>query len=285
MKKTLLIGLAAVALGSMTACSNILEEEGTISASAKTGSLVVALEADGGVDVTTKAGESVAIPDDLLDNMKVKATLSGSSPEQIVELTGEIQSDKYVYTHTDKIKSGAYKVTATYDKTDGEVLCWDSPIFYGETNVTVKTGDTPTEGSITATLQNSQIVLDETSYDTFDDKATIDELYVHEGITPPSDGNKKFSLLPAETKTLYVKNDVSDLYLHIKGTLTSGSHAFEKSIKIGDANFETESAKKYKLKCAWSEGQGSMKITITIDGNISEVELPEVNVDPYAPQN
>lgn len=281
MKKTLLIGLAAVALGSMTACSNILEEEGTISASAKTGSLVVALEADGGVDVTTKASESVAIPTDLLEDMEVKATLSGSSPEQFVELTGEKLNNKYVYTHENKIKSGAYKVTATYDKTNDEKLCWDSPIFYGETNVIVKTGETPTEGSITATLQNSQIVLDETSYNTFDDKATISELYVHNGSTVPSEADEKFSLLSTETRTLYVKKNVSDLYLHIKGILTSGSHAFEKSIKIGDANFKTESAKKYKLKCAWSEGQGSMKITITIDGTISESDPIIVEVDPY----
>jgi hypothetical protein len=206
MKKTLLIGLAAVALGSMTACSNILEEEGVISPSAKTGSLVVALEADGGVDVTTKASESVAIPTDLLEDMEVKATLSGSSPEQFVELTGEKLNNKYVYTHENKIKSGAYKVTATYDKTNDEKLCWDSPIFYGETNVIVKTGETPTEGSITATLQNSQIVLDETSYNTFDDKATISELYVHNGSTVPSEADEKFSLL--ETRTLYVKKGV-----------------------------------------------------------------------------
>ena len=54
MKKTLLIGLAAVALGSMTACSNILEEEGIVSPSAKTGTLTIALETDGSLDVATK---------------------------------------------------------------------------------------------------------------------------------------------------------------------------------------------------------------------------------------
>ena len=52
MKKTLLIGLAAVALGSMTACSNILEEEGVISATTDT--LSVGLDADATVNIVTK---------------------------------------------------------------------------------------------------------------------------------------------------------------------------------------------------------------------------------------
>ena len=52
MKKSLLIGLAAVTLGCMTACSNILEEEGTISA--KTGKLIISLETDDAVNIVTK---------------------------------------------------------------------------------------------------------------------------------------------------------------------------------------------------------------------------------------
>ena len=74
MKKTLLIGLAAVALGSMTACSNILEEEGTISASAKTGDLTIGVEADGSVNVTTKSSEEDLTLEyaSLLENFKVE---------------------------------------------------------------------------------------------------------------------------------------------------------------------------------------------------------------------
>ena len=57
MKKTLLIGLAAVTLGSMTACSNILEEEGTIKAP-KMGELTVSV--NDSKDVSTKTEDACA---------------------------------------------------------------------------------------------------------------------------------------------------------------------------------------------------------------------------------
>lgn len=57
MKKILLLGIAALAFGGLTSCSNIMEESGiNPTAKAKTGELSIALEADASVSVTTKAG-------------------------------------------------------------------------------------------------------------------------------------------------------------------------------------------------------------------------------------
>ena len=89
MKKTfLLLGIVAMALGNMTSCSNILEEEGTIPASAKTGTLTVALEADNSVNVTTKADENTyTIPSSLynVENFTVKVTKEDNDTSTDVE--------------------------------------------------------------------------------------------------------------------------------------------------------------------------------------------------------
>lgn len=291
MKKTiLLLGIVAMALGNMTSCSNILEEEGTIPASAKTGTLTVALEADNGIDVSTKA-EAVAVPNDLTSEMQVTATKTeGESTETINLQYKETSSSSYIYSST--LAPGTYSVTALYDETNDAVLIWDSPIFKGTTtnNVTVEKGK-EAEATINATLQNSQIVVDNSAYTEFCKLATVTELYVYKGTTvPTTDGDNEYSLLSNNaletSKTLYVAAGQSDVYIKIKGQLTSGGQAFEveKSIcSSGDEN-KTEAAKKYTVKYSLSTENGSMKITININGNITE-EVINVNVNPYEEDN
>lgn len=287
MKKTiLLLGIVAMALGNMTSCSNILEEEGTIPASAKTGTLTVALEADNGIDVSTKA-DAVTVPSDLTSEMKVTATKTGESTETISLQYKEKSSDSYIYSST--LASGSYSVTASYDQTEDAVLIWDSPIFKGTTtNVTVKKGE-EANATIEATLQNSQIVVDNSTYTEFCKLATVSELYVYNGTTVPTTNEGKYSLLNNNgleiSKTLYVAAGQSDVYIYIKGTLTSGGQAFDVTKKIcsGEEN-KTEAAKKYTVKYSLSTENGSMKITININGNITEEEI-KVDVNPYEEDN
>ncbi|MBQ8531385.1 MAG: DUF4493 domain-containing protein [Parabacteroides sp.] len=287
MKKTfLLLGIVAMALGNMTSCSNILEEEGTIPASAKTGTLTVALEADNGIDVSTKT-DVVTVPSDLTSKMKVTATKTGESTEITSLQYKEISSSSYIYSST--LAPGSYSVTALYDETNNAVLIWDSPIFKGTTtsDVTVEKGK-EAEATIEATLQNSQIVVDNSAYTEFCQLATVSELYVYNGTTVPTTEEGKYSLLnnnALETKTLYVAAGQSDVYINIKGQLSSGGQTFEveKSICSGDEE-KTEAAKKYTVKYSLSTENGSMKITININGYITVKEI-KVDVNPYEEDN
>lgn len=291
MKKTfLLLGIVAMALGNMTSCSNILEEEGTIPASAKTGTLTVALEADNGIDVSTKADE-VAVPSDLTSKMKVTATKTGGESTETISLQYEsTSSSSYIYSST--LAPGSYSVTALYDETDGAVLSWNSPIFKGTTtnNVTVEKGK-EAEATIGATLQNSQIVVDNSAYTEFCQFATVSELYVYNETTVPTTDREIYSLLSNNaletSKTLYVAAGQSNVNIYIKGQLTSGGQTFEvkKSISSGsESERKTEAAKKYTVKYSLSTENGSMKITININDNITE-EVIDVEVNPYEEDN
>ena len=292
MKKTfLLLGIVAMALGNMTSCSNILEEEGTIPASAKTGTLTVALATDNGIDVSTKA-DGVAVPSDLTSKMKVTATKTGN--ESSTETTTfnlsykETSNNSYIYSST--LTAGTYSIEALYDQTENAVLIWDSPIFKGTTtsNVTVEKGK-EAEATIEATLQNSQIVVDNSTYTEFCSLATVSELYVYNGTTSSTTDEGKYSLLNKNaletSKTLYVAAGQSDVHINIKGQLTSGGQTFEvkKPIYSGSEN-KTEAAKKYTVKYSLSTENGSMKITININGNITEEEIG-VEVNPYEEDN
>ena len=59
MKATILSGLIAVALGGLTSCSNILEENGVINNVAESGmgELRINLTTDASLNVSTKGGE------------------------------------------------------------------------------------------------------------------------------------------------------------------------------------------------------------------------------------
>lgn len=287
MKKTfLLLGIVAMALGNMTSCSNILEEEGTIPASAKTGTLTVALEADNGIDVSTKA-DGVTVPSDLTSKMKVTATKTGESTETTSLQYKEISSSSYIYSST--LAPGSYSVTALYDETNNAVLIWDSPIFKGTTTSDVTVDKRKeAEATIEATLQNSQIVVDNSTYTEFCNLATVSELYVYNGTTTPTTDEGKYSLLNNNvletSKTLYVAAGQSDVYIYIKGQLTNGGQTFEVRKQICSGNeSKTEAAKKYTVKYSLSTN-GSMKITININDNITEEEI-KVDVNPYEEDN
>lgn len=284
MKKTLLIGLAAVALGGMTACSNILEEEGVISPSAKTGLLTIALEADGSVDVATKA--TVSTPTDLSSKMKVTATkVENGNTSATVDISYKsVSGDSYIYSSY--LNPGEYSVAAKYDEMGNAVLEWNTPIFEGTTNqhITVSKGKEAT-GTIEAKLQNSQIVIDNTTFSEFCEYANIEKLYVYQGATQPTSDGNKFSMIETNgslvSDILYVKKEQSNIYIYIKGTLKSGSQPFEVTKLIGHNETEkTEAAIKYIVKYILSADKGSMKITVSINGNVTEQPI-EVPVNPY----
>ena len=81
MKAKLVAGLVAIALGGFTSCGNILEENGVINNVAQngTGELRINLVADGSLNVTTKATESISTEGIDTQNFEVTATPSKGS--------------------------------------------------------------------------------------------------------------------------------------------------------------------------------------------------------------
>ncbi len=275
MKKSLLIGLAAVALGSMTACSNILEEEGVISPSAKTGLLTIALEADGSVDVATKAnGDVVENAATLTDEQKTQFIITATNIAN-TSSTSTISFNSTENVYRSAIPAGTYSVKAKYDKMNDKVLAWDAPIFEGNSsaNITVEKGR-QAEATIDVTLQNSQIVLDQTTFEEFEDLVNVTELYVYD----TNNSTEKYSLIDSQNadKVLYVKKDQSNVKIVVKGTLDGGTQINYEAVIANT----TEAAQRYVVKYSLSTENGQMKISININGNVTikEVEIP---VNPY----
>ena len=261
MKKTfLLLGIVAMALGNMTSCSNILEEEGTIPASAKTGTLTVALEADNSVNVTTKADENTyTIPSSLynVENFTVKVT---------------------------KEDNGSYKLVA-YNKEKSAVkdFEWDAPYFSGTGTTTLKKNATATL-SAECKLQNSIIGID------FGDLLATDDDIEVVSLTAKADNVTDFEIykdgavvdnMDLSTKMVYAKAGIgAKLVLVVKSTKLNKEKTIETEIKGVDET--TNSAeKKYSVQYSFVEdGDGVLSIQISVNGTITVVTIP-VSVDPY----
>ena len=286
MKKTfLLLGIVAMALGNMTSCSNILEEEGTIPASAKTGTLTVALEADNSVNVTTKADENTyTIPSSLynVENFTVKVTKEDNGTSTTVEsLSGTYSSIK---DKSETVAAGFYKLVA-YNKEESAVkdFEWDAPYFSGTGTTTLKKNATATL-SAECKLQNSIIGID------FGDLLATDDDIEVVSLTAKADNVTDFEIykdgavvdnMDLSTKMVYAKAGIgAKLVLVVKSTKLNKEKTIETEIKGADET--TNSAeKKYSVQYSFVEdGDGVLSIQISVNVNITVVTNP-VSVDPY----
>ena len=291
MKKTLLIGLAAVALGSMTACSNILEEEGVISA--QTGTLTIGVEADGRVDVTTKATEEDLsnVYESLKDNFFVKLT-----PPAGTSISEELTTGNLTYLN---VKNKSYKLpaktgytlTATYGTMDNKSFAWDNPVFGGTSSIEV-VANRLTQGSVNCTLTNSIIDVNVGDLNTDSDNGNgviITSLYAIVG----DDETTKFYLIgdnnveegkSLTSNVLYVAANV-DAKLIMEGKLESDASKTFKTTAVeiqAEGTSVTTEKTKYKVKYALSNANGQLQLLVSIDGKVNVVNINET-VDPYAP--
>ena len=94
MKKSLLLGLAALVFGGLTSCNNILEGE-IKTANSDTGVLSLSLEQDNSINVITKAGtfdgSKVSLSESEIDDFDVTVTKGETT---IAELTGKYSTVK-----------------------------------------------------------------------------------------------------------------------------------------------------------------------------------------------
>lgn len=285
MKKTFLLGLTAFALFFLPSCSNILEDSGNSLATAKTGKLSLALEADAFVSVTTKAtsSTSVAISNDVKNNLVITGT-KGGSPITLGK------SSDFADGATRAVPAGTYtELSATYSQMIGD-LQFDSPMLTGKTTeiVTVTPNAAAAKASITATLTNSVITIDPATFAELQKMATITKLYVYTGTAAdPTKENPEYSLLSAvntlETgKTLFVKPGLSNVYIRIEGKLIADeTKTFATSSPIKEKDGTTTTAKKnYNVKYSLSNTQGTLTLSINVNGTVEIVEIP-VEVNPY----
>ncbi|WP_455635742.1 DUF4493 domain-containing protein [Parabacteroides sp.] len=283
--KKILLGIAALAFGGLTSCSNILEENGiNPTTKAKTGELGIALEADASVSVTTKAGTSEV---SLTDEEKKKFVITG-----IKEGGSSIPLGTFADFANGAVKTvevGTYSITAAYGTMAGE-LAFDNPTFEGtKTGVLVEANKTTDNVAVTASLTNSIISIDDATFASLKTSATITDLFAYSGKVEPTGESGKYSLLSADnntlvSSTLYVKKGASDVNIVIKGTLKNDAnktftHTANIKTLIG-GNQNIEEAKNYNIKYSLSGDNGSLSLTINVNGNVTEEPISVV-VNPY----
>ncbi len=283
MKKTLLIGLAAVALGSMTACSNILEEEGIVSPSAKTGTLSVGLDADASVNIVTKTTDGYTVPNTLytLNDFKVTVSNGTSNVEALTGTYSSIKNQKPV------VATGTYTLTAM-NKEESEVLLfeWDAPFFKGVDTETLTANDDIT---LTAecTLANSIIDINISSLLVDNDDIEVVSLTAISSDENSFDIYKNNSVVDSKslgTNMLYAKAEIgAKLKLVVKSKVLDQEKQIITDIKDKEASESTNKAKKkYNVTYSFVEdGQGVVAISVSVNGNVDVVSITE-KVDPYA---
>ena len=282
MQARILVGLVAVALGGLTSCSNILEENGVINNVAKgdTGELRISLNTDASVNVSTKAAG---------DEVESGATLSETQMKQFV-LTAtkdsETQNLGTYGSYTTQLPVGDWNVKAVYTSMEeNTVVAWDQPNFEGTQDVKIA-ANKPTNATISATLTNSIIQVDASAFGQLQtDGATITELYVYVGeeTSTPSTKYLLFENSALVTgKKLYVASNATNVRIAIKGYLTNDeSKTFAVNQLIADNDQTTTSGKKlYKVVYSLNNQNGSISLTIQIDGKVTEVPIT-VPVNPY----
>ena len=125
MKARLLVGLLTVALGGLTSCSNILEENGVINNVAESGmgELRINLSTDASLNVSTKAEAGKENVQNITDN---QGTITVTTTKGNDVIGNPTLPDK---AGTHELPLGTYTLSATNDKTMSTDFKWDWPVL------------------------------------------------------------------------------------------------------------------------------------------------------------
>ncbi|MBR5297804.1 MAG: DUF4493 domain-containing protein [Parabacteroides sp.] len=285
MKKTLLISLAAVALGSMTACSNILEEEGVISPSAKLGTLSLSLEQDNTLNEETKAtfnGTTVALTEDEIGSFNI-VTKCGETP--INDFTGLYSTLK---GQSKRVAVGTYSFTATYGNMTAPFE-WNTPCFYGSETAVVGVTEV-VNANIKCSLSNSIVVINQDAFDTFNDLVTVEKIVAINSNVSETYGTDDLTsgvtLLDGaslKTETLYAKADITNAKIVMEGFVTlDNSKKFRVIAELKKGTGDTVGAQnKYVISYSLVTGdKGTLSISISVNGTVTIQEITK-EVNPY----
>lgn len=192
---------------------------------------------------------------------------------------------------TKAVPAGTYtELSATYSQMTGD-LQFDSPMLAGKTTetVTVTPNAAAAKASITATLTNSIITIDPGTFAELQKMATITKLYVYTGTAAdPTKENPEYSLLSSANtleagKTLFVKPGLSNVFIRIEGKLIADAtktFATSSQIRESEATSTTAATKNYSVQYSLANTQGTLTLTINVNGTVEIVEIP-VEVNPY----
>lgn len=283
-----LIGLAAIVLGGMTSCSNILEEEGVANTITKgeTGTLQINLVADGSLNVTTKSEVDLTTDySSYLDDFTV--TLTNTNNTDLPEGT-ELPSEELYKDVKGKFyklkKDTKCQLSANYGTMD-KVFGWDCPIFQGSSAEITVIANAPNNIEASCTLQNSLVNIDISDLTT--NHVTITSI---DGIS----GSETFHIYDSNNTSgpdisrnkLYVQaGKVAKLVMTGRFTPEGGNGVdfTTPAVQLASSGETTTTAKKrYDVTYTLNSDNGHLKIVVSIDGKVDTVDVPVI-VDPYNP--
>lgn len=281
MKARLLVGLLTVALGGLTSCSNILEENGVINNVAESGmgELRINLVADGTLNAMTKADETRVKTVVEKTAFKIYGKVEGS--DAYTELCNYTEGSMTVPAKNYTSIRAEYKTEA-----NNKPFALNAPHYVGTSvdgSYNVQAGQTATTANITANLQNS--VVNVKLQDLFKNSTTIEKLQLQVSEEVPTDSENILSLLDGTknliTDEVFVKEE-KDIYIYIKGYIKNEpDKTFEIAKKIKDGTAEkTESQKSYNVTYNLKTENGSLSLIFEVNSIISDVPLG-VDIDPY----
>lgn len=292
-----LIGLAAIVLGGMTSCSNILEEDGVSNVITKgeTGTLCINLETDVSFDVTTKTGTETEVSQTTTRIQEILNTvatsdfkISGTGQKTNYQLDGKVSD--YALEKNKIVAADTYpKITAENEYGASTKVDFGKPHFKGSvSNIEVTPNGKTKLENFTVTLQNSVITIDKTSLDALrnDQNVTISKLYVKDPDYP--DNTEKYRHLLEIAKKdlsqltiedlLFVDPQVEKVTIVIEGSVTGGTFSFPYEIITKQEG--TYAPKNYFVGYIISETNGKLELSVTVDGTIGE-ENKTITINPF----
>lgn len=251
--------LVAVAALALTACNDENPWAGLVGK----GGITLRLKTDSTVKdaVPTRATETLEAPD--ADLFKIRLEKSGAQPKEWDGITA-------FNTAEESFAVGTYTLSAAYG--NPEVMGFNLPAYYGETQVTVLEGE-PAAASITAKLANALVTVNFT--DAFKAYFKVSELSFRcEG------SDSSFSLSPQEAadeeSPLYITAGEEILSLKLQRNIEGKEY----DVTLQPTQFEAKAAHHYHITLDFNGGnvgEGSFSITFdeTLEQNDIDIELSD----------
>ena len=294
MKARLLVGLLTVALGGLTSCSNILEENGVINNVAESGmgELRINLSTDASLNVSTKAE---AGKENVQNITKYQGTITVTTTKGD-NVSGEptLPSTEGTY----KLPLGTYTLSAKNEKDMGEEdFKWNYPVLATTEDKTVTLLETSPikTAELTLTLQNSIIAVDNEAWKNLKKSINITAFQVVNTTENISDKSAEItngmSLLNENSTDLYegllyAKSTLDNVKVVLDGYVGTdqNQNTFRAvtDIKPNDSTSGTALGLKNKYNIGFNldTDNGSLTIKVTVNNQVNS-ETITLPINPY----
>lgn len=291
MKAKLLVGLLTVALGGLTSCSNILEENGVINNVAESGmgELRINLSTDASLNVSTKAEAGKENVQNITDN---QGTITVTTTKGNDVIGNPTLPDK---AGTHELPLGTYTLSATNDKTMSTDFKWDWPVLATTPQEVKLTKEESTKTvTLDLTLQNSIIAVTG-DLNTLTSSIKIKEFQVVNTTDNISDKTTTISggtSLLDDTKEhlheglLYAKSNLANVKVVLDGYVGSdpNQNTFRAVTEIKptgeSAGTQLGSRNKYNISFNLNTENGSLTISVQVNNEVNS-ETITLPIYPY----